>query len=401
MKVSSAAAAGAFVLASALPEQLSFEEWRMHFPAHAGPAPARRAAFEGTLSFIGAHNAAFDRGETGYRVGVNQFSDLAPAEFKALHLSSLLLHNHNVNNATAAAAGRPRDEVWIHGAPAAGDAIDWRAKGAVTPVKDQGGCGSCWAFSTTGAIEGAFQIATGELRSLSEQQLVDCAAKFGNQGCNGGLMDQGFQYVAANKGIDAEEDYGYTGTDGACAPERSARAVATIDGFKDVPAGSEAQLAAAAQLGPVSVAIEADQSGFQSYKSGVFDAACGTKLDHGVLVVGLTADAYVVKNSWGSSWGEKGYIRMARGVNKTGICGIAMQASYPTKAAGPAPPLPPPSAPTPAPTFKCQCTADCARTAAAFGMECCCGAGGNCNIQAHIEGCCAPCKTSAAPAFLE
>ena len=145
-------------------------------------------------------------------------------------------------------------------------------------------------------------------------------------------MDQGFQYVLNNSGIDAEADYPYLGIDSTCAANRSARAVATIDSFHDVQAGSEAQLAAAVQLGPVAVAIEADQSGFQSYKSGVFDAPCGTNLDHGVLVVGLTDDAYIVKNSWGASWGMSGYIEMKRNVNKTRICGIAMQASYPVKA---------------------------------------------------------------------
>ena len=210
-------------------------------------------------------------------------------------------------------------------------------------------------------------------------------------------MDQGFQYVLNNSGIDAETDYPYLGIDATCAANRSARAVATIDAFHDVQAGSEAQLAAAVQLGPVAVAIEADQSGFQSYKSGVFDAPCGTNLDHGVLLVGLTDEAYIVKNSWGASWGMQGYIEMKRGVNKTGICGIAMQASYAVKAKGPAPPLPPPSPPTPAPTFKCGCTADCVQTATAFGMECCCGSDGNCHISSPVAGCCAPCKNTSLP----
>ena len=221
---------------------------------------------------------------------------------------------------------------------------------------------------------------------------MDCSNKYGNKGCQGGLMDNAFKYIVANHGLDSEKDYDYKGMNGNCSSDRASRVVATIASFADVPASNEAQLAAAVNKGPVSVAIEADQSGFQSYKSGVFDSACGTKLDHGVLVVGYTADAYIVKNSWGASWGEKGYIRMQRNVNKTGICGIAMQASYPVKAKGPAPPIPPTSPPTPAATYKCGCTASCVKTAAAFGMECCCGANGDCHISQHVAGCCAPCK---------
>ena len=159
----------------------------------------------------------------------------------------------------------------------------------------QGGCGSCWAFSTTGSTEGAYFLATGALRSLSEQQLVDCAGgKFGDNGCKGGIMENGFKYIMANGGIDSETDYNYTAKDGQCWTAAEKRHVATIYNYTDVKPKDEAQLAAALSLNPVSVAIEADHPVFQHYKSGILSngTGCGDKLDHGVLVVGMTADSW-------------------------------------------------------------------------------------------------------------
>ena len=211
--------------------------------------------------------------------------------------------------------------------------VDWVASGAVTGVKNQGQCGSCWSFSTTGALEGAFEIAGNTLTSLSEQNLVDCDTT--DSGCNGGLMDNAFKWIQSNGGICTEADYAYTAAKGTC--KTTCDKVATLSGHTDVPSGDEDALKTAVAIGPVSIAIEADKSVFQSYSSGILDSsACGTNLDHGVLVVGYGADDgsdyWKVKNSWGTTWGEEGYIRIARGSN---ICGIASEPSYPTGASKP------------------------------------------------------------------
>jgi len=222
-------------------------------------------------------------------------------------------------------------------------AVDWTQKGAITPVKDQGQCGSCWSFSTTGALEGAFAIQTGTLMSFSEQQLVDCDT-LGNggkdHGCNGGLMDNAFTWIMKNDGLCREEDYPYvsgtTKSAGTCNHKCEEVAGSDIRTFVDVPANSDSDFMSAVSTQPVSVAIEADQREFQLYKSGVLTSSCGTNLDHGVLAVGYGTengvDYYKVKNSWSASWGEEGYIRLARGSKYNGgkgQCGILMEASYP------------------------------------------------------------------------
>ena len=199
----------------------------------------------------------------------------------------------------------------------------------MTPIKNQEQCGSCWAFSTTGSVEGISFISTGTLPSVSEQQLVDCSGAEGNQGCNGGLMDYGFEYIIKNKGITGETNYPYTAKDGTCAAAGKP-VVATISGYKDVPVNSEVGLETAIVTQPVSVAVEADQSVFQYYTGGVMDSACGTQLDHGVLAVGYGTEGgkeyFKVKNSWGADWGAKGYILLGRGAkfNPAGQCGIQM-----------------------------------------------------------------------------
>jgi hypothetical protein len=227
--------------------------------------------------------------------------------------------------------------------------IDWVKKGGVTSVKNQASCGSCWAFSTTGAVEGAYFVASGKLVSLSEQDLVSCDSV--DHGCDGGAMDNGFDF-AKKYGLCTEKSYPYIsggGKTGQCSADCDA--VVKVTGHTDVPENDEAALKAAVAMQPVSVAIEADKKVFQLYSHGILkNPSCGKKLDHGVLVVGYGSedgqDYWKVKNSWGGSWGEDGYIRIARGSNE---CGIAMDASYPTgaKAAGdlPKPPVPSPTPP--------------------------------------------------------
>lgn len=192
---------------------------------------------------------------------------------------------------------------------------DWRVQGAVTEVKDQGQCGSCWSFSTTGSVEGCHFLANKELVSLSEQNLIDCSFSYGNQGCNGGLMTNAMQYIISNGGIDTEQSYPYTATDnGKCAYTKKNRG-ATLKSFHNIKQGDEQQLLEAAVKGPVSIAIDASQRSFQFYSSGVYnEPACSSEnLDHGVLLVGWgTAvdggDYWIVKNSWSATWGQEGYI---------------------------------------------------------------------------------------------
>ncbi|KAK4274664.1 hypothetical protein QN277_017855 [Acacia crassicarpa] len=320
-----------------------YEHWLVkHGKAYnaLGEKEKRFEIFKDNLRFIDEHNA----GNRTYKVGLNRFADLTNEEYRAKYLGTKIDHKRRIaktrNNRYASQIGDKLPEY-----------VDWRKEGAVVQVKDQGSCGSCWAFSTVAAVEGINKLVTGDLISLSEQELVDCDTKY-NEGCNGGLMDYAFQFIINNGGIDTEEDYPYHAVDGQCDHYRKNAKVVTIDGYEDVPANDEKALKKAVANQPVSVAIEAGGREFQLYVSGVFTGRCGTALDHGVAAVGYGTengvDYWIVKNSWGSSWGEEGYIRMERNVGKTntGKCGIAMQASYPTKK-GLNPPKPKPSPPSP------------------------------------------------------
>lgn len=221
--------------------------------------------------------------------------------------------------------------------------VNWVDMGAVTTVKDQGQCGSCWSFSTTGALEGAYFVKYGSLPSFSEQQLVDCdTLRNGGKdhGCNGGLMDNAFSWIEKNNGLCVETDYPYTSgitkTGGTCQTTCSVNTKSAVKSIVDVRPSSDNDMMAALSKQPVSIAIEADQKDFQLYSSGVFTGQCGTGLDHGVLAVGYGTlsgqDYYLVKNSWSSSWGDNGYIRLGRGPqfnNGDGQCGMLLEASYP------------------------------------------------------------------------
>jgi len=289
------------------------QEWRMHYNI-----------FKKNADKVRRHNIAHRAGHHNYTMALNEHADLSWEEFRGNYLGFM----HRKHSVWRSGNRAHFTEQQLHDLPIA---VDWREKGAVTPVKNQGQCGSCWSFSATGAIEGANAIASGNLISLSEQELIDCSTADGNNGCDGGLMDYAFQFVIENGGLCAEDAYPYSATGPNMCEVKQCEAAVKISSFKDIPDGDEKSLLAALAQGPVSVAIEADQESFQFYSTGVFDGECGTNLDHGVLAVGYGTDEegkdfYIVKNSWGDTWGEQGYIKLVRNSNQ---CGIASAASFP------------------------------------------------------------------------
>jgi len=301
------------------------------------------------VSWMNEHNKAYTSDEFFYRydifktnmdyvakwnaegsstvLGLNIMADLSNSEYQGVFLGTRMDASKRLYEASLSAFAYdmsiPLD-----------DTVDWRTKGAVTGVKDQGQCGSCWAFSAVGSTEAAHFFDTQKLVSLSEQNLVDCSSAYGNAGCNGGLMDSAFKYIIANKGIDTEVSYPYKAKTLTC-QFQAANVGATLSSFTDVKAGNEPALVQAIGKSPVSVAIDASRISFQLYSKGVYyEPKCSSSnLDHGVLAVGYDTDAtagdyYIVKNSWGTSWGQSGYIWMSR--NKNNNCGIATAASWPT-----------------------------------------------------------------------
>eukprot|EP00026_Physarum_polycephalum_P011988 Phypoly_transcript_12243.p1 GENE.Phypoly_transcript_12243~~Phypoly_transcript_12243.p1 ORF type:complete len:335 (+),score=55.31 Phypoly_transcript_12243:91-1095(+) len=306
--------------------QDSFVAWtRLHNKAYSSSEfSTRYNAFKANLDYINAWNA---KGSPTV-LGATQFADLTNAEYRELMLGSHF-------DGTARLKAAKLNNI-VQGTPVKANptSVDWVKEGAVTHIKNQGQCGSCWSFSTTGSVEGIHFLTKQNLVGLSEQNLIDCSTSYGNNGCNGGLMDQAFRYIIANGGIDTEASYPYTMASEPC-KYKAKESGASITGFTDVkPAGSESALETATVHQPISVAIDASHSSFQLYESGVYyEPDCSTTaLDHGVLVVGYGVDGskdyWLVKNSWGTTWGQAGYIWMSR--NRDNNCGIATLASFPT-----------------------------------------------------------------------
>jgi C1A family cysteine protease len=305
-----------------------FSKWmKQHSKAYTTPQERsqRLAIFTANLDYIRAHQANPNR---TWELKMNQFGDLSNDEFVGIYTGYTPIQRSYIRAKNEKVITLPQRILATD--------IDWRSKNKVTPIKDQGQCGSCWAFSAVGSTESCYAVENNVDATVqaSEQQLVDCGGAEGNMGCNGGLMDYAFQFIIDNKGICTESGYPYTARDGTC--QKTCTKTLTISGFTDVPANDATQLLAAVQTRPISIAVDAGGSDWQFYSGGVLnDQGCGTSLDHGVLAVGhITSGStpyWIVKNSWGTSWGAQGYIYIAdQGGKGAGICGINMDPSYPT-----------------------------------------------------------------------
>lgn len=314
-----------------------FNLWMHHhsknytFPDGTSEKFTRFHIFKHNLFYIHQHNSNSDNHASSHKLGLNRFADLTLAEFKAKHLG----FRPDIRNRNANRLGLHAPLCSTNGLP---KSVDWRIQGAVTPVKDQGQCGSCWAFSSTGAMEAAYAIATGELVSLSEQELVSCSHS--NYGCNGGLMDPAFEWVMKNGGINTEKAYPYISGKGKsklCKWILKRQKAVTIDGYEDVKPNDEDALVCAVAQQPVSVAINAGTRDFQLYADGIFSGSCSddpNDIDHAVLAVGYGSekgrDYWIVKNSWSEGWGKDGYVHIERSTgNHRGVCGIHSSPSYP------------------------------------------------------------------------
>ncbi|XP_036449130.1 cathepsin L1-like isoform X3 [Colossoma macropomum] len=314
--------------ASVSVEDLEFNAWKQQFGKSYGSVEEesqRKMIWLDNRKLVLEHNMLADQGLKSYRLGMNHFADMDNQEYQQMFKGCLGSFNESVIESATTflqpleGAALPRD-------------VDWRARGYVTRVKDQSHCGSCWAFSATGALEGQMFKKTKKLVRLSEQQLVDCSGSYGNFGCQGGFMDKAFKYIMYSGGLETAYTYPYQAKEGQCSFKKQ-RAWAKCSNYKGVSPTEDALKNAVATIGPISVAIDVSPHSFQLYKSGVYDepACSSTKATHAVLAVGYGTDHgkdyWLVKNSWGTVWGDEGYIKMSR--NKNNQCGIASYAVYP------------------------------------------------------------------------
>ncbi|XP_061456725.1 procathepsin L-like [Rhineura floridana] len=303
---------------------MHWNHWRgsHHKIYHLGEENHRREIWESNLKMIEQHNSEAGEAKHNYTMAMNEFGDWTNEEFNEKMNGYRPDPFHKVDNNIA--LFKESDTLVTEAC------VDWRYQGYVTPVKNQGSCGSCWAFSATGALEGLHFKKTHQLVSLSEQNLVDCCWPQGDQGCGGGWPASAFHYVMGNRGINSERTYPYEGKNGPCRFQPWDRA-ATCSSYTYIPQGNEGALEqAVGSVGPVSVAVDA--SDFQFYHQGIYsNSKCGTQLNHAVLAIGYCTDVqqgpyWILKNSWGPTWGENGYMRLAKGFN---LCGVANAASYP------------------------------------------------------------------------
>ncbi|VVC34692.1 Cathepsin propeptide inhibitor domain (I29),Cysteine peptidase, asparagine active site,Cysteine [Cinara cedri] len=289
----------------------------------------RKVIFLKNTVLIAKHNELYRSGLSTFSLEMNSFGDLLQSEF----IDKVNGFNYRL---VTSIKNYPFGDASTFDLPTNSKvekSIDWRQNGYVTPVKDQGSCRSCWAFSATGSLEGQHFRKNGTLISFSEQNLIDCSRMYGNMGCNGGMMNLAFKYIKTNKGLDTENSYPYKAKDDKCQYNPKSSSVRDM-GFVNIPDNENSLMNAVGTIGPVSAAIDASSSKFQFYKNGVYyNFQCSsTLLDHAVLIVGYGNDSkhgdyWIVKNSWGTQWGKDGYVLMAR--NKKNNCGIATSASYP------------------------------------------------------------------------